>query len=247
MIVTSMCLSVMILLQLLGEQPFVYGEPRVEDRHKLWEILQQLKTRCSDPWVVIGDFNETMWQYEHFSETKLGERQMADFRDVLEDCGLKDLGFSGLLWTYDNRKSGDRNVKVRLDRGVATQSWTNRFFDASVTHLTSPCSDHCPLLLLVVQEQGGGSGERQVYYEIMWERDASLGERVQQAWNNEETRGDLGAVSLALKGVLQALKNWSSIHFGSVRKELESLRTQLANQQEAGRRCYGCKDQEFHG
>ena len=159
---------------------------------------------------------------------------MADFRDVLEDCGLKDLGFSGLPWTYDNRKSGDRNVKVRLDRGVATQSWTNRFFDASVTHLTSPCSDHCPLLLLVVQEQGGGSGEPQVYYEIMWERDASLGERVQQAWNNEETRGDLGAVSLALKGVLQALKNWSSIHFGSVRKELESLRTQLANQQEAG-------------
>jgi len=68
----------------------------------------------------------------------------------------------------------------------------------------------------------------------MWERDASLGERVQQAWNNEETRGDLGAVSLALKGVLQALKNWSSIHFGSVRKELEILRTQLANQQEAG-------------
>ena len=39
---------------------FVYGEPRVEDRHKLWEILQRLKTRCSDPWVVIGDFNETV-------------------------------------------------------------------------------------------------------------------------------------------------------------------------------------------
>ena len=69
---------------------------------------------------------------------------MADFRETLDVCGLKDLGFSGLPWTYDNRKSGGRNVKVRLDRGAATQSWLNRFFDASVTHLTSPCSDHCP-------------------------------------------------------------------------------------------------------
>ena len=46
---------------------FVYGEPRVEDRHKLWEIMQRLKTRSTDPWVVIGDFSEAMWQYEHFS------------------------------------------------------------------------------------------------------------------------------------------------------------------------------------
>lgn len=55
---------------------FVYGEPRVEDRHRMWEILQRLKTRSQEPWVVVGDFNETMWQYEHFSNTKRGERQM---------------------------------------------------------------------------------------------------------------------------------------------------------------------------
>ena len=145
-------------MALLGEQLSFMGEPRVEDRHKLWEIMQRLKTRSPDPWVVIGDFSEAMWQYEHFSESKRGEKQMADFRDTLDVCGLKDLGFSGLPWTYDNRKSGGRNVKVRLDRGAATQSWLNRFFDASVTHLASPCSDHCPLLMRVVQEQGRNAG-----------------------------------------------------------------------------------------
>jgi len=101
---------------------FVYGEPRVEGRHKLWEIMQRLKNRSSEPWLVVGDFNETMWQYEHFSKTKRGEKQMANFRDVLDDCRLKDLGFSRTPWTYDNKKSGTRNVKVCLDRGVATQS-----------------------------------------------------------------------------------------------------------------------------
>ena len=159
---------------------------------------------------------------------------MADFRDTLNVCGLKDLGFSGLPWTYDNRKSGGRNVKVRLDRGVATRSWLNRFFDASVTHLTSPCSDHCPLLLRVVLEQGRSAGARQAYYEIMWERDATLDERVQSAWSNGVTHGDLGVVYSALNGVLSALKSWSACHFGSVRKELERLRMQLASQQGAG-------------
>jgi hypothetical protein len=78
---------------------------------------------------VVGDFNEAMWQYEHFSETKRGEKQMADFREVLDFCDLKDIGFSGLPWTYDNKKPGNRNVKVCLDRGVATSSCLNRFFD----------------------------------------------------------------------------------------------------------------------
>jgi hypothetical protein len=54
---------------------FVYGEPRVEDRHRMWEILQRIKTRSDDPWIVIGDFNEVMWQYEHFSETKRGKNK----------------------------------------------------------------------------------------------------------------------------------------------------------------------------
>jgi hypothetical protein len=208
---------------------FVYGEPRVEDRHRMWEILQRLKSRSSDPWIVIGDFNEAMWQYEHFSETKRGEKQMADFREMLDFCELRDVGFSGVPWTYDNNKAGSRNVKVRLDRGVASQEWLNHFFDAAVTHLMSPCSDHCPLLLRVQKEEVLPRGGKQSYYEIMWEREASLGEEIHQVWEAENTKGDLGIISKALKNTLSALKVWSKSHFGSVRKELENLRAKLAS------------------
>jgi hypothetical protein len=178
---------------------FIYGKPRVEDRYRMWEILQRLKTRSTDPWVVIRDFNETMWQYEHLSENKRGERQMAEFRETLDFCGLRDLGFSGTPWTYDNRKTGARNVKVRLDRGVASQDWLNHFSDASITHLTSPFSDHCPLLLKVQQVTDAINGGKQRYYEIMWERDGSLGEHIHQAWRGENAHGDLGHISVALK------------------------------------------------
>jgi hypothetical protein len=39
----------------------------------MWELLQRIKLKVSDPWVVLGDFNEAMWQFEHFSNTRRGE------------------------------------------------------------------------------------------------------------------------------------------------------------------------------
>jgi hypothetical protein len=78
-----------------------------------------MRSLCGEwlgPWILMGDFNEAMRQYEHFSETPRPERQMMDFREVLSHCDLHDLGFSGLLWTYNNNQGGDRNVRVRLDR-----------------------------------------------------------------------------------------------------------------------------------
>jgi hypothetical protein len=50
---------------------------------------------------------------------------MLNFREVLSHCDLHDLGFTRLPWTYDNKQAGDHNVQVRLDRGVASLSWTD--------------------------------------------------------------------------------------------------------------------------
>jgi hypothetical protein len=86
---------------------FVYGQPRVENRHKTWDLRRTISSSVHEPWAFIGDLNEAMWQFEHFSKTKRNERQMELFRDMMETCNLEDLGFMGLPWTYDNRKAGD--------------------------------------------------------------------------------------------------------------------------------------------
>ena len=105
-----------------------------------------------EPWLLIGDFNEAMSGYEHFSACQRPERQMAAFRDVLADCGSVDLGFVGLPYTYDNGRDGNANVKVRLDRAVAETRWRDLFNDATLHHLVSSRSDHCPLLLEIKKE-----------------------------------------------------------------------------------------------
>jgi hypothetical protein len=43
----------------------VYGEPCVENRHRVWNTFCDLKTRSNLPWLLVGDFNEALWQEEH--------------------------------------------------------------------------------------------------------------------------------------------------------------------------------------
>ena len=58
---------------------FVYGGPHVENIHLMWTKLQNLKTVIDLPWLVIGDFNEAMWDSEHFLVTPRAESQMIAF------------------------------------------------------------------------------------------------------------------------------------------------------------------------
>ena len=104
-----------------------------------------MKNKSSAPCMMIGDFNEAMWSFEHFSQTRRKEKQMMDFREVPSQCDLHDLGFLGLPWTYSNKQEGERNVRVRLDRAVASPSWTDLFSDAQVVHLV-----WCPLGQIIV-------------------------------------------------------------------------------------------------
>jgi hypothetical protein len=61
----------------------------------------KFKTNSDLPWLVLGDFNEVLWQEEHLSCTPRPTSQMEAFREVLHDCHLTDLGFSGVPYTYD--------------------------------------------------------------------------------------------------------------------------------------------------
>lgn len=47
------------------------------------------------PWLVCGDFNEILYSYEKVGGTPREERIMLDFRNVLEECQLMDIGYSG--------------------------------------------------------------------------------------------------------------------------------------------------------
>ena len=62
---------------------------------------------------------------------------MADFREIMSEYNLFDLGYHGVPWTYNNKQEGNKNVKVRLDHAVACPQWSSIFPDCKVSHIIS--------------------------------------------------------------------------------------------------------------
>jgi exonuclease III len=72
---------------------------------------------------------------------------MEGFWDAVAYCGFTDLGYSGLPYTWHNRREGRRNVKVRLDRELMNEGMMDLYGDSGVTHVQSSESDHCGILI----------------------------------------------------------------------------------------------------
>ncbi|KAL4628909.1 hypothetical protein ACB092_05G271300 [Castanea dentata] len=65
-----------------------------------WNLLRNLHSYFSIPWLCASDFNELAKTNE-----KLGGRirpygQMKIFQEALDECGLRDLGFVGSKFTW---------------------------------------------------------------------------------------------------------------------------------------------------
>ncbi|EAZ45614.1 hypothetical protein OsJ_30281 [Oryza sativa Japonica Group] len=177
---------------------------------------------------AAGDFNETLWQFEHFSEKRRSESQMHAFRDILSTCELFDLGFSGVPYTYDNRREGRNNVKVRLDRVLADNSWRDIFSNSQVVHMTSPCSDHCPILVRFTRDTSHANRKKCLHYEICWEREPASTEVIGDSWLEVGEKQHLGDINCALRKVMSALQTWSRTKFINVGRCLEKARKKLA-------------------
>ncbi|CAM8926103.1 unnamed protein product [Rhodiola kirilowii] len=200
-----------------------YGNPRTNLRQLSWNLIRKLRELINMPWCIIGDFNAIC----NFSETtsKNLSRQvfMEHFRDVLLDCGLMDLGYKGSKFTFSNKRQGMEEVRSRLDRAVGDDLWVNKFPNASIKHLVSHRSDHCPLLLNL----DGISGGHHNYFkfESMWMRDASLSVTVSNSWN---PYGDNVSIGDKLADLSQQLKIWNRNSFGNVNSHLKRLKGDLA-------------------
>jgi hypothetical protein len=156
----------------------------------MWNLLKRIKPLLSGPWLMMDDFNECMWQEEHF----LGKRNvkhMRDFREVLLYCNLHDMGFIGRPWTFDNKHDGKNYVRVKLDRAVLDNDWINLFPNYQVRHLVSSRSDYCPVLVTLASTVSMVRPPPIHRYETYWEREATLGEEINIAWSMHKKPNDL--------------------------------------------------------
>jgi hypothetical protein len=178
----------------------------------------------------IVDFNEVLHRSKHVGVQERSLAQIADFREMVDVCGLRDLGYEGRSWNFEKRVAGGSFFRVRLDRALATTDWCSRFPLASVQNLTAVSFDHGPILLTWAQQVEATREKKRnklFKYEMMWESQIYFPQMMVQTWKDEGASVILPELQQKLTGVSGQLQSWGRHTFGHVENELKKLKEEL--------------------
>ncbi|XP_019175839.1 PREDICTED: uncharacterized protein LOC109171159 [Ipomoea nil] len=100
-----------------------YGFPKRPQRRESWDLIRSLAGKSELPWVIIGDFNDLLYQYEKRGGNPHPDSLLRGFGETIEECGLTQLPMSGYPYTWEKRKGTLNWIEERLDKVLATQSW----------------------------------------------------------------------------------------------------------------------------
>ncbi len=135
------------------------------------------------------------------------------------------MGFAGNKFTWSNKRWGRHAIRERLDRGIASMNWRIAFPEATIFHLGTVKSDHCPLLLDTWPSNE--SNPRPFRFVAAWTRDHRCADVVEHAWKKNCN----GSMCLRLQRKQQntksALKKWNRDVFGHCQKRINDITEQL--------------------
>jgi hypothetical protein len=147
---------------------------------------------------------------------------MAGFRDAVDVCGVQDLGYKGVPWTYEKKVVGGSFCRTRLDRALASLSWSSSFPKATVQHLaTVVTSDHLPLLLRYAKGRRTGQPKEKVFrYEVMLENHEKFEEMLAQEWSTMGKGNSVCEMHKKLGHVSEKGVRWDVEVFNNVKNQI---------------------------
>ena len=104
-----------------------YGQPDTSKREETWQILEAFGRSNTLLWLCIGDYNDILSNSEKLGGQLRPERQMDRFREVVDVCHFRDLGYTGARCTWSRHFENGDSVWARLDRAMATEEWMRKF------------------------------------------------------------------------------------------------------------------------
>ncbi|XP_074306668.1 uncharacterized protein LOC141641926 [Silene latifolia] len=208
-----------------------YGWPAIQDRWLSWQQLRLLGEEGPDPWICIGDFNEILYANEMLGGERQ-QRQMNNFRDAVDECGLRDIPFEGYEYTFDNGQVGDDNRQCRLDRALVTDLWLDLFPYSKLIHLDREWSDHSPICVhLARTREENVKQKKQFRFEQVWVGEEGCEDAVQRAWM--EGSDDMMAT---IRRCAMELQEWKGVSIGKIVRDLKKKRGRLKTLNEGSRR-----------
>ena len=118
------------------------------------------------------------------------EGQMKVFRETIDICGLRDIGYSGLDFTWSRRLGARGWIREHLDRAFVSTNWAAMFPTTKLFHAANSVSDHSMLVLKNANPTGKRRKKTKLFcFESMWLRDERCSEVVNDAWERGRIMG----------------------------------------------------------
>ncbi|KAI9083412.1 hypothetical protein K1719_034626 [Acacia pycnantha] len=132
----------------------VYASPNEQRRHRAWDRLLHLSLEITEPWLLVGDYNDIKSPLEQKGGGRVNEARCRGFNSWIQNCNLIDLQASGPFFTWKGPQwEGLERVYKRLDRCLCNVAWQTQFQDADIRIIPRVCSDHHPILVKLESEQ----------------------------------------------------------------------------------------------
>ena len=147
----------------------------------MWNNLISFSNNVHLPWLVLGDFNEVTFAHEKIGGNKPKEHKMRLYRETMDSCNLRDLGFIGSKFTWFNKRK-KQPIFERLDRCWASPSWIMEFPNAIANNLPRLTSDHNPILLALNHTNQNRNNVKYFKYEPYLVSEPGFDKWVQMKW-----------------------------------------------------------------
>lgn len=198
----------------------VYASPNATMRTPFWTYLSDLNRSIAGPWMLIGDFNETILHSDQRGGI-FNHSRAAIFSNFMADCNLLDLTAIGGRFTWHRNHNGHRILSKKLDRAIANVDWRLSFPEAFIDVLCRTHSDH-NLILLRFGGLPQSRGHRPFRFEAAWIGHVDYANLVSNAWNSSNH-----STSVALNKVRENSIIFNKDVFGNIFKRKRHIENRL--------------------
>ncbi|XP_030948600.1 uncharacterized protein LOC115972446 [Quercus lobata] len=158
---------------------------------------------------------------------------MQAFRDVVDELGFIDLGFSSRKFTWRGKR-GESMILERLDSSFATPSWLELFPATRVQHLHSNAFDHNPI---IIKPEGIVHCKNKPFrFESMWMKEVGCRNTIVDAWGFPSYESNMFLASSKIKHCGVKLVEWSRLSFRSIKRQIVETSKKLVLTEEAAAR-----------
>lgn len=190
----------------------VYGKSIARERAVLWSDLRMLFPSLGNfASVLMGDFNVVRRPDERLEG--FNESAAADFNSCLEDKSMHEMVTKGYWFTWSNKRSGLGDSKSELDRVVVNDGCMDLFRESEVVGHAPEISDHCAVVLNVVQDRFKACPFK---FFNFWMADKRFKDHLISSWDFLSAGNPMEWLSGKLKNLKPVLKAFHKQHYSNL-------------------------------